>query len=122
MLVTDADHALPVEIVRNRLRTIAVGTGDIDRLALPFLPRNADVQPGDLLVSSGLGGTFPPGYPVGTVADVRSTAGQKFLEIDAAPLAALNRIREVLLIWRSDQGIEQLPQGETATIATEDRP
>ncbi|MBS93475.1 MAG: rod shape-determining protein MreC [Chromatiales bacterium] len=98
MLVTDVDHALPVELARNRLRTIAVGTGELDRLSLPFLPLNADVQIGDLLVSSGLGGTFPPGYPVGVVRDVRKVTGQPFLEIDAEPAAALNRIREVLLI------------------------
>ena len=64
MLVTDIDHAIPVEIARNRLRTIAVGTGELDRLSLPFLPGNADVREGDLLITSGLGGKFPPGYPV----------------------------------------------------------
>jgi len=102
MLVTDVDHAVPVEIVRNRLRTIAVGTGELNRLSLPFLPRNADVGEGDLLVTSGLGGKFPAGYPVGVVRDVRSVAGQPFLEIDAQPSAALNRIREVLLIKPGD--------------------
>lgn len=99
ILITDVDHALPVELVRNRLRTIAVGTGDLERLSLPFLPRNADVQKGDLLVTSGLGGTFPAGYPVGVVTEVRSDTGQPFLGVEAAPAAALNRIREVLLIW-----------------------
>ncbi|MEE4164343.1 MAG: rod shape-determining protein MreC [Woeseiaceae bacterium] len=98
MLVTDVDHALPVEIARNRLRTIAVGTGELDRLSLPFLPRNADVAEGDLLVTSGLGGKFPAGYPVGVVRTVQSTTGQPFLEVTAQPAAALNRIREVLLI------------------------
>lgn len=119
MLVTDADHALPVEIARNQLRTIAMGTGDIDRLALPFLPRNADVQAGDLLVSSGLGRAFPAGYPVGTIVDIRSKTGQPFLEVDAEPSAALNRIREVLLIWRDADVQDALPDGEAATIATE---
>ncbi len=119
MLVTDADHALPVEIARNQLRTIAMGTGDINRLALPFLPRNADVQAGDLLVSSGLGRAFPAGYPVGTIVDIRSKAGQPFLEVDAEPSAALNRIREVLLIWRDADLQDALPDGEAATIATE---
>jgi rod shape-determining protein MreC len=110
MLVTDADHAIPVEIVRNRLRTIAVGTGELDRLSLPFLPVNADVEEGDLLVSSGLGGTFPPGYPVGTVSRIESITGQEFLEIEAEPAAALNRIREVLLI---------APQPSAIRVATE---
>ena len=98
ILITDIDHALPVELVRNRLRTIAVGTGDLERLSMPFLPRNADVQVGDLIVTSGLGGTFPPGYPVGVVRDVVSEVSQPFLKISAEPAAALNRIREVLLI------------------------
>jgi rod shape-determining protein MreC len=98
MLVTDIDHATPVELVRNRLRTIAVGTGELDRMSLPFLPSNADVREGDLLITSGLGGTFPPGYPVGVIRRIRSITGQAFLEVDAEPAAALNRIREVLLI------------------------
>jgi len=107
ILITDVDHALPVEILRNRLRTIAVGTGDMERLSLPFLPRNADVVSGDLLVTSGLGGTFPPGYPVGIVRDVESQVGEPFLEISAEPAAALNRVREVLLI---------LPQPEKSSV------
>jgi len=103
MLVTDVDHALPVELARNRLRTIAVGTGELDGLSLPFLPSNADVREGDLLISSGLGGIFPPGYPVGTVRRVVGITGQPFLEIDAEPAAALNRIREVLLLKKDEQ-------------------
>jgi len=98
MLVTDIDHAIPVEIARNRLRTIAVGTGELDRLSLPFLPGNADIREGDLLVTSGLGGKFPPGYPVASVRRINSITGQPFLQIDATPAAALNRMREVLLI------------------------
>ena len=103
MLVTDVDHALPVELARNRLRSIAVGTGELDRLSLPFLPSNADVREGDLLVTSGLGGTFPPGYPVGVIRSVNLVTGQPFLEIDAEPAAALNRIREVLLVTPESQ-------------------
>jgi rod shape-determining protein MreC len=103
MLVTDVDHALPVELARNGLRSIAVGTGELNRLSLPFLPSNADVREGDLLVSSGLGGTFPPGYPVGVIRRVNSVTGQPFLEVDAEPAAALNRIREVLLVTPAGQ-------------------
>jgi len=99
LLITDIDHALPVEIVRNRLRTIAAGTGDLERLSLPFLPHNADVADGDILVTSGLGGTFPPGYPVGIINEISGDSGEPFLTISARPAAGLNRIREVLLIW-----------------------
>jgi len=115
MLVTDIDHAIPIELARNRLRTIAVGTGELNRLSLPFLPISADIRDGDLLISSGLGGTFPPGYPVGVVRNVASITGQPFLSIEAEPAAALNRIREVLLI--TPQGNEELlgPLGGTVT-------
>jgi rod shape-determining protein MreC len=119
ILITDVDHALPVELVRNRLRTIAVGTGELDRLSLPFLPRNADVQDGDLLVTSGLGGTFPPGYPVGIVSDVQSEAGEPFLAISAEPSAGLNRIREVLLIYPGTGSSAAMPAKLDSDLQTE---
>lgn len=99
VLISDPDHALPVEINRNGLRTIAVGTGEFDRLDLPFLPNNADIREGDLLVTSGLGGSFPPGYPVGIVADVTRIPQGPFAQISARPAAALNQVREIMLIW-----------------------
>ncbi len=98
LLITDPDHAVPAEIVRNGLRTIAVGTGDLERLSLPFMARNSDVKPGDLLVSSGLGGAFPAGYPLATVTEVRGDTGEPFLTVSARPSAALDRVREVLLV------------------------
>jgi rod shape-determining protein MreC len=98
ILITDPSHALPVEVNRNGLRTIVRGTGDIDRLELPFLPNNADIVVGDLLVTSGLGGVFPPGYPVARVTRVQLRPGERFAEVDAIPTAALNRSREVLLV------------------------
>jgi rod shape-determining protein MreC len=72
-------------------------------LSLPFLPSNADVREGDLLISSGLGGIFPPGYPVGVIRRVNRVTGQPFLEVNAEPAAALNRIREVLLVTPEGQ-------------------
>lgn len=99
ILITDPDHAVPVEVVRNGLRTIAVGTGSLEQLSLPFLTRNADVKTGDLLVTSGLGGTFPAGYPVGTVTGVDGSSGDAFLEVSARPAASLDRLHEVLLVY-----------------------
>jgi rod shape-determining protein MreC len=99
VLITDADHAVPVAVVRNGLRTIAVGTGDSGQLRLPYLTNAADIQPGDLLVSSGLGGVFPAGYPVGSVREVRFMPGQSFAEVIAEPAAELDRHREGLLVW-----------------------
>jgi rod shape-determining protein MreC len=99
VLITDADHAVPVSVNRNGVRTIAVGTGDSRRLRLPYLTNNADVQVGDLLISSGLGGVFPPGYPVGRVLEVQRRPDQAFAEITAEPVSALDRDREVLLVY-----------------------
>ncbi len=99
LLITDARHGLPVQVNRNGLRTVAQGTGFVDRLELPHLPKNADVQVGDLLVTSGLGGHFPPGYPVARVAEVRQEPGKPFATVIAEPTASLDRSREVLLVW-----------------------
>ncbi len=103
ILISDPDHALPVEVNRNGLRTIAFGTGQFDRLDLPYLPNNADIEPGDLLVTSGLGGAFPPGYPVARVMDVRRVPQQQFAEVSAKPEASLNQVREVMLIWMNSE-------------------
>jgi rod shape-determining protein MreC len=88
-----------VLVNRNGLRTIAVGSGDGGRLRLPYLTNSADVQVGDLLVSSGLGGVFPAGYPVARVLEVRQRPGQAFADVVAAPAAELDREREVMLVW-----------------------
>ncbi len=99
ILISDPSHALPVEVSRNGLRTIANGTGEFDRLDLPFLPNNADIVPGDVLVTSGLGGAFPAGYPVAVVASVNRVPQASFAHVMAAPTSALDQVREVLLIW-----------------------
>jgi rod shape-determining protein MreC len=99
ILITDPEHAVPVEIERNGLRTIAVGAGDTASLALPYLPANADVKTGDLLVTSGLGGVFPAGYPVARVVEVRRDAVQPLAQIRATPLARIDVDREAMLVW-----------------------
>jgi rod shape-determining protein MreC len=103
LLISDPGHDLPVEINRNGLRTIARGTGEYNRLDLPFLPNNADIEPGDLLVTSGLGGAFPPGYPVAVVESVTRIPQEPFASVSATPSAALNQVRELMLIWSADQ-------------------
>jgi rod shape-determining protein MreC len=110
VLITDADHAVPVSVSRNGIRTIAVGTGDSSRLRLPYLPKSADVRAGDLLVTSGLGGVFPAGRPVAEIIEVRQQPGQSFSEVVAAPVSKLDRDQEVLLIWNRD---ELAAEGET---------
>jgi len=99
ILVSDGTHAIPVQVNRNGLRTIAVGTGDMTKLKLPYLSTSADVIAGDLLVTSGLGGGFPAGYPVGTITDVKRDPAQSLAEVDVRPAAALDRSREVMFVW-----------------------
>lgn len=107
ILISDADHALPVEVNRNGLRTIAMGTGEIDSLDLPILPNNADIRAGDLLVTSGLGGAFPAGYPVAIVNSVTRIPQQPFADVTATPAAALDQVREVMLIWSAPTASEE---------------
>lgn len=105
MLITDPNHAIPVQINRNGLRTIAVGTGQLNRLVLPFLPNKSDVQKGDLLVTSGLGGTFPQGYPVAVVDNIETQPNRLFPMVSATPKAALDKIREVLIVWSDSKSM-----------------
>lgn len=112
MLITDANHALPVQVNRNGLRAIAVGTGAPDTLSIPYLPNSADIQVGDLLSTSGLGGRFPPDYPVAVVSHIHQDPSQPYALIEAKTTAQLERAREVLLVW---------PSG-TADTETEETP
>jgi len=98
VLVTDPSHALPVQVDRNGMRGIVRGTGRYSELVLPYMQINADVEVGDLLITSGLGGRFPRGYPVGRVSHISQDPGQPFLRVVAQPTADLDRVREVLLL------------------------
>jgi rod shape-determining protein MreC len=113
-LISDPSHALPVQISRSGLRTVAYGMGETARLSLPNVPREADVREGDLVVTSGLGHRFPGGYPVAVVALVDREEGRTFARVEATPLAALDRGREVLLI--------NVPEVPVATDPTEPAP
>jgi rod shape-determining protein MreC len=112
MLISDPSHSLPVEVNRNGLRTIANGTGEFGRLVLPFVTNNADIRPGDLLVTSGLGGAFPAGYPVAVVETVNRIPQEPFADVTATPAAALDQVREVMLIWSSPRPRDKAPGDE----------
>ena len=99
MLITDPASAVPVEIERTGLATLAVGTGNLSELSLPYLPNNTDVKPGDRLITSGLGGRYPRGYPVGVVTAVAPQPGDPFAKVTARPLAHLGREHQVLLYF-----------------------
>jgi rod shape-determining protein MreC len=115
ILISDPEHAVPVEVDRTGVHTIAVGTGDAESLTLPYLPANADVKPGDLLLTSGLGGVFPQGYPVARIAEIRRGDAQP-MQIGATPLARLTALHEVTLVWFQDghpAAPTRLKDGET---------
>jgi len=122
ILITDPEHAIPVQIERTGLRTIAVGVGDSVSLALPYLPGNADIKAGDRLVTSGLGGVFPAGYPVARVAEVHRDAVQPLAQVRATPFADVDTDREVVLVWFSPNhpaaptstAMKDLPTGNKA--------
>ncbi|TVO61233.1 rod shape-determining protein MreC [Spiribacter vilamensis] len=97
-LISDPSHGIPVQVNRNGLRSVAFGTGRTDTLTITSLPNNASIEVGDLLVTSGLGGRFPAGYPVGEVRSVSIDESKAFSSIDVKPLGALGRVEEVLLI------------------------
>lgn len=110
LLISDPEVAIPVTVNRTGVRTIALGTGRAGQLSLPYLPQNADLRSGDLLVSSGLGGVYPPGYPVGRVASVLRDPGRPLLTVAAEPLAALDHDPELLLVWFDNTVIEPEPE------------
>ena len=98
LLLTDPDHAVPVVVARNGVRLIVYGRGRSDLLELADVPLNSGVQVGDMLVTSGLGGRFPAGFPVGKVAALRPDDSHAFLVGDVTPAARLDRGRDVLLL------------------------
>ena len=121
MLVTDPTHAIPVMIKRTGLRTIAYGTGSIDRLQLPNIPISADIKVGDALVTSGLGGRFPAGFPVGEILEISNDESGMFAAAMARPAAALDRSGEVLLLQDLPQPIGP-PTPPGAADATQANP
>jgi rod shape-determining protein MreC len=121
ILITDPEHEVPVQIARNGARTVAVGSGDPTSLRLPYLSANADVKIGDLLVTSGLGGVFPAGYPVARVTEIHRDAVDPLGRFRAATLGRIDVDREVMLVWfRADH--PSAPGGTTIADAKTGNP
>ena len=123
MLISDVSHAIPVQIDRTGLRSVAFGTGQTDYLDLKHIPHNADIRVGDKLISSGLGGRFPRHYPVAMITKIDRNTGETFINVRAEPLAQLDTSREVLLVWthgheKPTPGLEQ-PVDQTDEPSTE---
>jgi len=119
MLITNPDHAIPVQVARNGIRSIAVGSQEDYRLELPYLATNSDVKNGDLLITSGLGGRFPYGYPVAEVYRVEQDDVATFSNAYARPTARLDRHREVLMVWpdKPDQKPDQPTDKTTKPVS-----
>jgi rod shape-determining protein MreC len=122
MLITDANHAIPVQVNRNGLRAIAVGTGATEKLDIPYLPISADIMEGDLLTTSGLGGRFPTGYPVATVTQVTKDPTLPYAVITATPTAQLEKAREVLLVWPTQHDKQSATSEPTAPATQAEKP
>ncbi|MFT6253867.1 MAG: rod shape-determining protein MreC [Granulosicoccus sp.] len=104
LFITDDSHAIPAQLIRNNVRTVVEGVGDLYQLRLRYVPSSMDIVVGDLLVSSGLGGRFPAGYPVATVSKINRDPGESFVRVYATPTAQLNRSRYLLLVFSAGVG------------------
>lgn len=120
LLIVDASHGIPVRVQRNDLTAIVHGSGAWNKLNVPFVQSNADLKEGDLLVTSGLGGRFPAGYPVATVTHFNYQEGALYAEVTATPVALLDRSRYLLLLWNdhrfkeSDLSLDSLEPEDVA--------
>ncbi|HEY7866821.1 MAG TPA: rod shape-determining protein MreC [Psychromonas sp.] len=103
ILIVDVSHGIPVRVQRNDLIAVLHGSGDWNKLNVPFVQSNADLQEGDLLVTSGLGGRFPAGYPVAKISHFDYQEGAAYADVSATPVAPLHRSRYLLLLWNENQ-------------------
>lgn len=102
VLIVDASHGIPVRVQRNGVVAVVHGSGAWDKLNVPFVQSNADIREGDLLVTSGLGGRFPAGYPVATISRFQYQEGELYANVTATPVADLDRSRYLLLLWNDE--------------------
>lgn len=101
LLISDQSHAISLRAERNDIRVLARGTGDLQRLDLQFIPHSSELELGDKLMSSGLGGVFPEGYPVAEITEFDRDERLQYARVTAQPYAQLDRIRTLLLLWPS---------------------
>jgi rod shape-determining protein MreC len=99
LLISDQSHALSLRAERNDIRVLARGTGDLQRLELVYIPHSSELEVGDKLMSSGLGGVYPEGYPVAEITEIDRDERLQYARVSARPFAQLDRIRTVLLLW-----------------------
>lgn len=102
LLLVDANNSIPVQVVRNDIRVIASGKGELENIYLEHISLSTDIREGDLLVTSGLGGLYPEGYPVAYVSEVDNDNSRQFAQIKADPVVEFDRLRYLLLIWPNE--------------------
>jgi rod shape-determining protein MreC len=112
-LITDKDHAVPIQLLRTGLRAVVFGSGDISNLSLRYMPISSDILPGDVLVTSGLDGTYPPGLPVAKVVRIERDAAYPFARISCVPIAGVDQQRQLLIV----SGLPKLPERPPETEA-----
>ncbi len=118
-LLIDKNHSVPVQVVRNGLRSVISGTGKQDALLLRYLSVNTDIIPGDLLVTSGIGGIYPPGIPVATVDKIERDPVDDFAHIIGTPIAGVDRNRQVLILSLTPPPADEL--AETVKIESQSK-
>lgn len=113
LLIADVTHAIPLRIARNNVRLIATGSGQLDELFLEHVPHSSEIQVGDELVTSGLGNVFPEGYPVAKITSIVRDESRPFAQVVAAPMAQLDRIKYLLLLWPQDAPQQPVFEGDS---------
>jgi rod shape-determining protein MreC len=99
LLIADVTHAIPVRIARNNVRLVVTGSGSLNELLIQHVAHSSDLQIGDVLLSSGLGNVFPEGYPVATITSIIRDESRPFSQVRAKPVAQLDRLKYLLLLW-----------------------
>lgn len=122
LLITDSTNAVPVQVSRNGVRGIAEGSGRPDELYIRNLVPTTDIHEGDLIVSSGLGGRYPPGYPVGEVIRTEYDGTDPFLRVVVRPSAQLDRSQQLLVVFRPEAKILPAPLPTTPAQPPAEKP
>ncbi len=116
LLLIDPNNAIPVQNIRNNIRVIASGNGQTDEIQLEHIATSTDIEVGDLLVTSGLGGVYPEGYPVAYVSEVDKDTRREFASIKAKPVVDFDRLRYLLLIWPNEDRQQKAMSAENQSM------
>ncbi|MFT5837839.1 MAG: rod shape-determining protein MreC [Flavobacteriales bacterium] len=112
LMIADVTHAIPVRIARNNVRLIVTGSGSLNELLIQHVAHSSDLEIGDVLLSSGLGNVFPEGYPVATITSIIRDESRPFSQVRAKPVAQLDRLKYLLLLW-SERTLDESPETES---------